>query len=282
MTMPYISVGNGEPIIFIHGLGNNKHLWDSQHELSSRYQLIIPDLRGHGENIDHTNITLPNVAADILELLNSLSIESATFCGLSMGGLVTLEVYKQAPDRVKSLILANTTAYCVPWLIHPNKYTNIRNQTIEQTKASIIERCLQKKDKAILQKTEKSFTIHREAFIQTAKHCSKANYSYILPFIHVPTLIINGVYDQITPPLLSYQLKWGIPHARLRTLYNGHLSNIENSQQFNKLIKEFMAGKALNEYNVLSSFFHKYIDHCFSYYRELQKVSYKWLTLGMK
>lgn len=243
MTLPYFINGTGEPILFLHGLGNNKHLWDSQHELSSKYQLIIPDLRGHGENDIKTDITLPNLAADVLELMDSLSIGSTNICGLSMGGLVALQMFKQAPKRVKALILTNTTAYCIPWLISSNAYDNIRKLSEEEVKTYIVQHSLHKKDQEIIQKAERSFEIHKEAFLEAAQNCSKANYVTLLPFINIPCLIINGLKDQVTPPLLSYQMKWGIPHARFRSLNNGHLSNIESTQQFNKLIVDFMEEK---------------------------------------
>lgn len=243
MVLPYITKGKGEPILFLHGLGNNKYLWDAQHELSSKYQLIIPDLRGHGENEIKTDITLPNMAADILELMDFLSIDSINICGLSMGGLVALEIFKQAPKRVESLILTNTTAYCIPWLIGQNVYDNIRRSSEDELKTYIVNHSLYKKDADIIKKAEKSFEIHKSSFIEAAKNCSKANYAAILPFINIPCLIINGTRDQVTPSLLSYQMKWGIPRARFRSLRNGHLSNIENTQQFNQLIYEFMKEK---------------------------------------
>ena len=82
-----------------------------QHELANRYRLVIPDLRGHGETEMNEGITVKNFALDIIELLEYLEIPSAFICGLSLGGIVAQELYKQRPDLVKGLILSNTTSY---------------------------------------------------------------------------------------------------------------------------------------------------------------------------
>lgn len=255
MTMPYIELGTGEPIIFLHGLGNNKHLWDLQHELASTYKLIIPDLRGHGENPLKSNITLFNLAADVFNLMNTLSIDEATVCGLSMGGLIAFEMYKQQPKRVTSLILSNTTSYCVPWLISPKVYENIQNNSEQDVLNYIVNHSLHKKTSDILYLSKKSFTIDKQAFIEASKNCSQANYSLLLPSIKVPTLIINGILDKVTPPVLSYQMKFAIPHSRFRSLKTGHLSNIENPEEFNNLINDFMKDKETLSNRHLSLFY---------------------------
>ncbi|MFC3885768.1 alpha/beta fold hydrolase [Bacillus songklensis] len=239
--LPYHLVGEGEPILFLHGLGNTKSLWDSQLELSDNYQLIIPDLRGHGENPNKEDINLPNLADDVIKLMDALSLSSVHVCGLSMGGLVAFELFKQAPERIRSIVLTNTTAYCIPWLIDSKVYEDIHHSDNQKVKQDIIDRCLYKRDEEVLEKTSRSFNIHKEAFIEASKQCSLANYLYLLPFIKVPVLIISGVHDRVTPPLLAYQMKMGMPHARFHSLNNGHLSNIENSTSFNKIIDEFIA-----------------------------------------
>jgi len=255
MTMPYIEIGNGEPIIFLHGLGNNKHLWDLQHELSSTYKLIIPDLRGHGENPLKTDITLFNLATDIFNLMDTLSIDVATICGLSMGGLIAFEMYKQNSKRITSLILSNTTSYCVPWLISPKVYENIQDNSEQDILNYIVNHSLHKKTDDTFHASKKSFTIHKQAFIESSKNCSQANYSMLLPCIKVPTLIINGILDKVTPPILAYQMKFGIPHSRFRSLKNGHLSNIENPKEFNNLINDFMQDKEVLVSRPLSLFY---------------------------
>ncbi|MCM2534306.1 alpha/beta fold hydrolase [Neobacillus pocheonensis] len=93
--MPYLRMGCGDPLVLIHGLGGIKENWNKQFVLSEHYELIIPDLRGHGENLTLDGITINNFAKDILSLLNELNIQKAHICGLSMGGTVTQEIYRR-------------------------------------------------------------------------------------------------------------------------------------------------------------------------------------------
>src|SRR6478735_10307343 len=98
----------GEPLVFIHGLGEVKEGWSNQFEFANQYDLIIPDLRGHGEYITAGEISIKNFAYDVISLLKELGIESAHICGLSMGGMVTQEIYRQAPEMCRSLMLVST------------------------------------------------------------------------------------------------------------------------------------------------------------------------------
>lgn len=109
--LAYTDIGQGTPIVFIHGLGSRKEAWRRQHELAEKYRLIIPDLRGHGETELETDISVANFAHDVLDLLNHLEVETAYICGLSLGGIVAQEIYRQAPERVKGLILSNTASF---------------------------------------------------------------------------------------------------------------------------------------------------------------------------
>ena len=114
--LTYKDLGQGTPIVLLHGLGSTKEAWVSQHELANKYRLIIPDLRGHGETVINENFTIKNFALDIIQLLEHLNIPSAFICGFSFGGIVAQELYKQRPDLVKGLILSNTTSYIPPFL----------------------------------------------------------------------------------------------------------------------------------------------------------------------
>jgi pimeloyl-ACP methyl ester carboxylesterase len=83
--IPYLHFGSGEPLVLIHGLGEVKEGWQSQYELSEYYELVIPDLRGHGEYRSLEGISIEAFAKDVIGLLHELSIESAHILGLSMG-----------------------------------------------------------------------------------------------------------------------------------------------------------------------------------------------------
>ena len=112
----YQDIGKGTPLVMIHGLGSKKEAWEPQHELANLFRLILPDLRGHGETKLDQDLSIKNFAIDIIHLLDFLHIPSAYICGLSLGGIIAQEIYRQHPERVKGLILANTTSY-IPALL---------------------------------------------------------------------------------------------------------------------------------------------------------------------
>src|SRR4051794_16937844 len=90
--------GKKEPLVLIHGLSSKKEAWKKQMKLSKNYRLIIPDLRGHGENEITEDITLDTLSQDIIDLLNKLNIVKAHFCGLSLGGMVVQEILRKKPE----------------------------------------------------------------------------------------------------------------------------------------------------------------------------------------
>ena len=106
--VPYLHLGRGEPLVLIHGLGEVKEGWQNQFELADQFELIIPDLRGHGACTKTDGISIQNFALDIIGLLKELGIENAHILGFSMGGAVAQEIYRQAPYLCRSLLLIST------------------------------------------------------------------------------------------------------------------------------------------------------------------------------
>jgi len=234
-------LGKGPPIVFLHGLGQRKEAWTPQHELADSYQLIIPDLRGHGENEIQEDISKMNFVEDTLSLLDNLGIGQAIFCGISMGGIIAQEIHRQAKDRVKGLILVNTVSY-IPFVFGGHELKKrvkaLESRSDEEYIRDTVERCLF--DKKHTEEAVKGFKIHRNTYMDAAKTCSSVNYLGMLPFVKVPTLIITGKHDVVTPPECAIQTMLSIPGSKLRILDNGHLSNLESKDTFNQLIREFI------------------------------------------
>jgi len=132
--MPFIEVGkarlhvvtqaaNGEvdaqasePILLLHGLGSSAADWTHQiayftTAATARFDIVAPDFRNHGESSkDHGGVSLERLAADTVAVLDALSVERAHVVGLSMGGCVALQLALDAPERVRTLTLANSSA----------------------------------------------------------------------------------------------------------------------------------------------------------------------------
>jgi pimeloyl-ACP methyl ester carboxylesterase len=239
--LAYNDLGSGTTIVMLHGLGSRKEAWKPQHVLSEQFRLIIPDLRGHGETKLDTDFTMENYAKDVIELLDSLKIKCAYFCGLSLGGMVAQEIYKHRPSMVLGLILANTTSYVPTYLA--NKIINKTGKAVkEYSQEQIVEYIARKNvnDDSYLEEAREAFLI-RDCFVESAKAPVGVNYYPTLLSIRKPTLLISSLYDQVLPIINQYYMKCALPFSsRIEYLRSGHLSNVEQKEQFNSIILDFM------------------------------------------
>jgi pimeloyl-ACP methyl ester carboxylesterase len=190
------------------------------------------------------------MAHDVARLLDHLEIPRAAVGGLSMGGYVTLAFYKQFPARVRALVLADTRAQS-------------DNEESRQTRAQQAERALEEGmagiADAMLPKLLTPDTVSkrpeivkrvRDMMLKTkpegaaaALHgmAQREDQIPLLPGISVPTLILVGGEDAITPVADSEQLNQGIPGSRLVVLANaGHVSNLEQTAEFNAALLDFL------------------------------------------
>lgn len=236
----YIDVGNGIPLILIHGLGQKKESWTPQFELANTYRLIAVDLRGHGESVYlRDNITLEQMALDIIELLEHLHIKSAYLIGLSLGGLVAQELYRQREDLVTGLILCNTTWYIPSYFA--NKIVNKSEQLFHEDKNKLIEHIVNTAihNKEYFEEARQSFYLS-DVYLECALSGSGYNYFPTLLRVNVPTLLIGGRYDNTTPIYNLFLMKWMIPKAETVILDAAHLSNLECRGEFNDAIRNFI------------------------------------------
>lgn len=239
--LAYIEAGYGEPILLIHGLGSIKESWIPQLPLADRYRLIIPDLRGHGETKLSTDISLRSFAADLIQLLEELNIPSAYICGLSLGGIIAQELYRQKPSIVKGLILANTTAYINPFFafgVVQSAYSSYRNDNFVD---SIVERGLY--NQTYREEAKKTFLI-RDSYMPSVTAPIGLNYFPVLAKVRKPMLLIGSTHDNVTPLPNMECMKMVTPYADTKVLRNtGHLSNIESAEAFNDAVHSFIKYK---------------------------------------
>lgn len=242
--MYYVDIGQGDPLVFIHGLGSIKESWQHQYELAAHYRLIIPDLRGHGECNEDQSISIAQFAEDVLALLDTLDIRQAHFCGLSMGGLVVQEIYRQQPERVQTIILSNTfsyTPYSVGNLSLKERMRNLQLLTLDEYITLTATRCLYAKTPEFIAEAKEMFHIRPEPYFASSHSAIRSNYLSMLPFVKVPTLLIGSMYDEVVPLLSIYQTKWFMPQAKMVIFDNcGHLPNLERREKYNEILFDFI------------------------------------------
>jgi pimeloyl-ACP methyl ester carboxylesterase len=243
--VPYLRFGSGEPLVLIHGLGEVKEGWQNQYELSNQYELIIPDLRGHGECPRTDGITIENFAADIIGLLKELEIENAHILGLSMGGAVAQEIFRQSPHVCRSLLLVSTFHY-FPKTLRRWLFENRKNRFVSlsrnggQTRMAA-RMCLYSWKKDVVDQFSLFYRPKRNAFLASLESCLYVNNLNLLPKIKVPTLIIGCQYDSVLPVWIQVWMHKLIPDSEFIIMRNtGHVAKLEAKDRFNKLLRTFL------------------------------------------
>lgn len=241
----YIERGCGEPLLLIHGLGNTKELWNSQHTLSEHFRLIIPELRGHGNSNITSDISIRSFVSDIFALLDFLKIDKVHVCGLSLGGIIAQEMYVRRPSQIKSIILCNSVSYTPYYLRSIVLFLGV-SSVIYKTEAEnarfFASRCIyNQQDRRLMKEAENTFAIKKMTYISSSQSSLSKNYLPFLPFIKIPVLVIGSQQDQVTPVQFAFQTHAFLPNSELFILKEcGHLSNIEKKKEFNQRILAFL------------------------------------------
>jgi pimeloyl-ACP methyl ester carboxylesterase len=252
IQIAYDDKGSGSPVVLIHGFPFNRSLWNEQTAaLSESHRVITPDLRGFGESESSSGtVTMSRMAEDIARLMDALEIENATLGGLSMGGYVVLAFYKLFPTRVRGLVLADT---------RPQADTEEAKQgRAQQAERALTEGMATIAD-AMLPKLLTPETVAkrpsvvkriRDMMMSTKSEgaaaallgmAAREDQTQLLATIGVPTLIMVGRDDAITPVQDSQKMHERIAGSRLVILENaGHVSNIERAERFNEELRSFL------------------------------------------
>ena len=249
VSIEYDDIGNGVPLLLIHGFPLDRTLWRTQIAgLSQIYRVIAPDLRGFGQSsqTDGEGVSMDQYAADLKALLDSVSVRQAVIGGISMGGYIALSFYAQYADRVKGLILANTRA--VPDS-QEGKQSRLANaQKVGESGPGFLIESMAPKMLAPTARPEIAIAVRsmmarqRPAGITSALRgmAARPDRTALLRFATVPVLIVSGSQDALIPPSDSEAMHALIPDSRLVIIPDaGHLSNLDKADAFNHLVREF-------------------------------------------
>ena len=253
IKMAYTDAGAGRPVLLLHGYPFNRSLWNEQiAALSGSYRVIAPDLRGFGESDSSEGpSTMNRMAQDVALLLDHLEIPRVTIGSLSMGGYVTLAFYKQFASRVRALILADTRATPDTEEAKQNRAQQAE-KALADGMAGIADAMLPKllTPETVSRRPEIVKRV-RDMMLKTKPEGAAAalrgmavrdDQTSLLSKITVPTLILVGAEDALTPVADSEKLNDGIAGSRLVVLENaGHVSNLERTEKFNDALLDFLS-----------------------------------------
>lgn len=239
-------------IIFLHGFPFNKNSWRPQLEsLEDDITGIAIDIRGHGLSTSgHGFFSIDVFAKDIIAFINKLNLEKVILCGVSMGGYIALRMYQLIPNQIEGLILSDTH--------HKSDDNTAKQKRFDSIQAILrhgrrpfalgfIDNLFAKKTAQENQEAVELIksSIRRNS-IQTIcatmlALASRTDTFDVLKTITVPTLIIRGVEDKITPKPLMEEMMQQIPKAQYIEIEEaGHLPNLEQPLAFNKELNAFL------------------------------------------
>jgi pimeloyl-ACP methyl ester carboxylesterase len=253
IDIAYSDQGSGDvPIVLLHGFPLDKRMWEQQAQaLSGEFRVIAPDLRGHGESQATPGpYTMELLADDLNAFLDALGVGQVVLGGFSMGGYAAFAFYRKYPERVASLMLLDTRPQ--PDSEEAKGGRETMAQLAESEGAGpIAERLVPRLLCADTVANRQDVVDCVTAMITECPvegiagdlrgMALRGDSSDLLPDIGVPTLLVVGDQDVITPPAESQNMASVIPNATLVEVSGaGHISNLENSDAFTGAIHDFL------------------------------------------
>jgi pimeloyl-ACP methyl ester carboxylesterase len=249
-----VDSGRGLPLLLVHGFPLDHAMWAGQIEdLSSDFRVIAPDLRGFGlSDVTDGVVTMDRLADDLASLLEILGIrDRVVLCGLSMGGYVCWQFWRRHAARLCALVLCDTRAAA---------------DTVEaaQTRRETADRVVQVGAAFVAESmVDKLFSphsrAHRQEMIRATQDvirktapqgiaaalrgmAERPDSSGILGQIDLPTLVVCGRHDTISTVDEMRGIAAQIPQSQFVEIADaGHMSPLENPQQFNAAVRSFLS-----------------------------------------
>ena len=234
-------------LILSNSLGTNFSMWDAQAPaFEKQFRLLRYDMRGHGQS----SAPLPPYAVvdlgrDILALADRLSLTRFHFCGLSIGGMTGMSLALQAPERLDKLILCNTAPK-----IGALEFWNARIQTVQskgmkEVAGAVTARWFtssfqQSSPAKIASAIRVLESLDPQGYVGGCTAVRDFDFRENVSQISTHTLVISGRHDPAATPADGQFLAEHISGARYVELNASHLSNIEDSANFNEAVLSFL------------------------------------------
>lgn len=252
ININYKKVGNGQPLILLHGLGNNSESFESQIEgLKESFTVIAWDAPGYGQSSDMKQLfkTFSEFSDVLYEFIEELNYDSVYLLGHSMGAAIAVDFANRFPDKVEKLILADPTRGAASITEEQNK-TNLANRIKAVDELSGEELAEQRVPnllsdnvtKDVLDNAKRIMAQVRPSGYKSVAHSlSNLDQMDIYPNIKQDTLVICGEVDRVTPVKESVIINDLIPKSQLRIIPDaGHLCYQEKPELFNNIVYEFL------------------------------------------
>jgi 2-hydroxy-6-oxonona-2,4-dienedioate hydrolase len=237
----YLDTGKGQPIILLHGLFGNLSNWEKvAEEFSSSHRVIIPRLPLY--DISLTDTRLDKLVRFLDNFIKRRELKDIILMGNSLGGHVALLYALEHPENVGKIILAgssglfeNSLGGSFPrmkdyeYVSEKVKYTFYNKEVVTKELVDEVYETVQSRSKTL-------------SLIGLARAAQRQNLSDVLNQIKIPTLLVWGLQDEITPPETALEFHDRIPNSQIRFLDQcGHVPMMEQPVLFNQYVSEFIA-----------------------------------------
>ncbi|HEY3011631.1 MAG TPA: alpha/beta fold hydrolase [Gemmatimonadales bacterium] len=245
--------GEGPAILFVHGYPLDRTIWREQVDALEGYHRIAPDLRGMGQSdAPDLGYSMAIYAADLAALLDVLGVGEVVLCGLSMGGYIAFEFLRNWRSRVRGLVLMDTRAEAdTP---EGRRARDAAAATAREGGAAAVAEAMLPKMLAPATLAEHLNTVERVRALMAgmpvagiigalAAMRDRAGSESLLPTLAgVPTLIVVGEADSLTPPDQARAMAEAIPGARFAVIPGaGHLPPVEQPSATTERLREFLS-----------------------------------------
>jgi pimeloyl-ACP methyl ester carboxylesterase len=252
--LAYEVVGRGPAAVLLHPFPAHHELWlPAAQPLLTRYRLILPDLRGHGESsVGEGPATMEKHANDVLRICEIEGVGRAAFAGVSIGGYILFEFWRRYRDRVSALALCNT---------RPQEETWEGRAARLKSAADVLERGTEPFIETMLAKVfGKSTFNNRPDLVDRARRmmqkmtptsvnlvqrgmAERPDSVATLKTMNVPTLIIGGDEDLASPLADAEVMRRNIPGSELKVIPRaGHYAIFEQPHAVGSLLRQFLDG----------------------------------------
>jgi len=243
---------SNQPIVFVHGFPYDHTMWDKQIEfLKEGYYCVTYDIRGLGNSdIGDGQYTMESYVDDLFKIIAELELAKPALCGLSMGGYISFRAVERSQETFGSLILCDTRAEADSdegKLVRANKIKQINEEGIEAFVNSFVPTCFAKDTienrselfQSVLNKCKANDPIGVKGALIAM--LSRTDTTSSLNKISIPTLIIVGENDALTPPAVMKSLNENIPNSEFVVIPKaGHMTPIEEPEAVNEAIERFL------------------------------------------
>lgn len=244
---------DGPPLIFSNSLGTNLGMWDGQiGEATYRgFRIIRYDQRGHGSSdAPDKPYSIERLADDVLDLMNALGIEKASYCGLSMGGMTGIRLAMHHPRRFTRLAICNAALWMPAKDVWEARIRAVQQGGMEAIVDQVVERWFtasfrQENPQEVDRIREMILATNPVGYVGCCAAVRDMDLRDRLGLIESPVLVVIGEHDPATTPEQGRHIVERVPGAQKTILDAAHLSNIEQRDGFNEVVFAFLSGERI-------------------------------------